>query len=232
MGEYSIGNYKFDSEEEYKAARKDFELIRAIRNKYDLKDPKIVRVILDKYKPQSVIGERFVNYLKDSLPQEKTIIDNKMLEDIDSELSQSSAFEKKQSQKSKDNETTRRQSRQNMRSSELYVDDEESDVEDLQGKVVFDKWIWSLATIPMAAGLFLPVLGITGLFSTIIIVVLNVVFLSLDCKEVRDAGYDIDKWLYLGIALVPVYIFVRESKTNRNWAPGIVWCVLFILSLF
>ena len=102
-------------------------------------------------------------------------------------------------------------------------------------EVVTDKWIWALATVPTVMGwvigALLASMGIGDILTTIIIIAMNITFLTLDVKEVRKTGMNVDSWLYLGIILVPVYLFVRESKTNRNNLPGIVWCVLFVIGL-
>ena len=95
---------------------------------------------------------------------------------------------------------------------------------------VSEKWIWPLATVGIVVSwITSSVFG--SLVSIILTIVLNIVFLSQDIKELKDAGYDPDSWMYMGFFLVPVYIFVRESKTNRNWVPGIVNCVLLFLDL-
>lgn len=94
-----------------------------------------------------------------------------------------------------------------------------------------DKWVWALATAPIIASIVLSILGIGGSISTIVLIILNCVFISLDEKELKRTGHDPEKWLWMGLVLVPIYLFVRESKTNRNWAPGIVWCVILLLGL-
>lgn len=97
-----------------------------------------------------------------------------------------------------------------------------------------DKWLWALATVPTLAGfillLFIP--SSASFLVTIAQIVLNIVFLSLDTKALRENGYYPETWLYLGILLVPVYLFVRASKTTKNMAPGIVNCILIVLSIF
>ena len=102
--------------------------------------------------------------------------------------------------------------------------------------IVSDKWIWSLATVPVVVGWLVPLvlahLEITNAYIPIIVVIaLNILFLTLDVKVLKLAGLNPDSWLFLGFLLVPIYLFVRESKTNRNCGPGIVWCVLFTLEL-
>ncbi len=99
-------------------------------------------------------------------------------------------------------------------------------------EVCSDKFMWTLATVPIAVSMLAPgLLGIRGTLLTIIVIALNITFLSLDVAEIKKSGYKADSWMWLGLLLVPVYLFVRESKTNRNWAPGIVWCVMFVLDL-
>lgn len=106
---------------------------------------------------------------------------------------------------------------------------------ELPSDAISEKWVWALATVPMVASLLLPSIlhsmGLSTSLATIVVVILNIVFLSADSKELRNTGKDPGAWLFLGFILVPVYLFVRESKTNKNYAPGITWCVLFAISL-
>ena len=90
-----------------------------------------------------------------------------------------------------------------------------------------DKWLWALAMVQFLSIMFLNRLGFLG---TVIIVILNCIFITLDEKELKKNGYEPQKWLWLGVVLVPLYLFVRAAKTNRKWGPGILWCVLFVVS--
>lgn len=96
------------------------------------------------------------------------------------------------------------------------------------------KWLWALAVVPLLVDmLFLQILGseYTDLHTifTLLQVGLNCTFLSLDVNYLKKAGWNIGKYLFLGLLLVPVYLFVRAAKTNKNFVPGIVWCGLATL---
>ena len=52
---------------------------------------------------------------------------------------------------------------------------------------------------------------------------------ALTIKDLKKSGIVVESWIWVGFVLVPVYLFVRAAKTNKNKAPGIVWCVLFVL---
>ena len=96
-----------------------------------------------------------------------------------------------------------------------------------------DKWLWALATIPLFASIVLDnVMLSASVLSTVIVVGLNILFISLDENELKNNGITAESWLWLGVILVPVYLFVRALKTTKNIIPGIVWCVMFVLSLF
>lgn len=103
-------------------------------------------------------------------------------------------------------------------------------------KAISDKWLWALATVPLLCNFFLSRFILPGGTFTILIMViviaLNILFLTLDNNHLKKSGYDPSGWLFLGIVLVPVYLFVRAAKTTKNVWPGIVWCIMFILSLF
>ncbi len=108
-------------------------------------------------------------------------------------------------------------------------------VENLQE--LSDKWVWTLACVPILGmileSIFLNVIGdSTGYAGTAIFVILNIIFITLDMKELNNKNFNPDGWLWLGVLLVPVYLFVRASKTNKKYGYAITWCVLFVLSLF
>ena len=104
-------------------------------------------------------------------------------------------------------------------------------------KNLHDKWLWCLATIPITVNLILfqlirPYEGDIGdLFITAVVFGLNTLFMILDNRYLKKAGYHMKKVLYLGFVLIPVYLFVRPAKTNKHFWPGIVWCLMFILQL-
>lgn len=59
----------------------------------------------------------------------------------------------------------------------------------------------------------------------------NILLCWLDEKQLSKSGHDTSKfkgWLWL----VPVYLYIRCSKTKVNLAPFIIWIVLFILLLY
>ena len=105
---------------------------------------------------------------------------------------------------------------------------------------ISEKWLWALATIPILTSIILgknwyalvpySIAQHTYLLS-IIVIVANIVFLSLDVSEIKKSGKDVGAWIWTGLLLVPVYLYVREKNTNKNYAPLIVWSILFILSL-
>ena len=96
-----------------------------------------------------------------------------------------------------------------------------------------DKWLWALATLPLLASIVLDsFIPSSSVLSWVIVVGLNCLFITLDEKELKENGFDAESWLWLGVVLVPLYLFYRAAKTNKNIIPGIVWCVLFVLDIF
>jgi len=99
-----------------------------------------------------------------------------------------------------------------------------------------DKWVWTLACVPIF-GMILEyiVLNVVGFHSEwtgiFIFITLNIIFVSLDISELENKGFHPDGWLWLGLLLVPVYLFIRANKTNKKFGYAITWCVLFMLSL-
>lgn len=100
---------------------------------------------------------------------------------------------------------------------------------------ISDKWLWALATVPFIDLLIRTFLNYqvapNPVVPLIIALVLNSTFLILDMKSLEKSGVNIEKWLWCGILLIPVYLFVRASKTTKNVIPGIVWIILEVLLL-
>jgi hypothetical protein len=100
---------------------------------------------------------------------------------------------------------------------------------------ISDKWIWALACLPAfifwIVKYFALLNGWEWWVPGACQIVANVFFFSKDIDEIKKAGQDAEAWLYLGLILVPVYLYVRESKTNKKYAPLVVWCVLFFIDL-
>lgn len=98
---------------------------------------------------------------------------------------------------------------------------------------ISEKWIWALAAGSTAIKYLLAFAMVAmkvpdgnAWIVSVGVVIANIVFLSKDIDEVKKSGRDVEAWLYLGVVLVPVYLFVRERNTNKNYAPLVVWCVL------
>ena len=100
---------------------------------------------------------------------------------------------------------------------------------------ISDKWLWALATIPIISEAlmrqFMPSI-ISSLDRSIILVILNSLFILLDVAYLMKRHIKLSAWLKTGILLVPIYLFGRAAKTNKHYAPGITWCILVLLSPF
>lgn len=96
-----------------------------------------------------------------------------------------------------------------------------------------NKYVWALATVPiLASWIVIWLFGISGYqLATLTTFGLNIVFLSMDVKMLKRCGKDAGKWLWLGIILVPVYLFMRASKTDKKYSYGIAWCVMLLLDI-
>lgn len=98
--------------------------------------------------------------------------------------------------------------------------------------VEFDnRYIWALATVPLFVSWIIAELWGDHTWVTGIVVLLNIVFIELDVNALKRIGKDAGSWLWLGIVLVPLYLFIRASKTDKNYAYGFVWCGMFLLDL-
>lgn len=104
-------------------------------------------------------------------------------------------------------------------------------VPNLPDSIIDNRFVWALATIPIFVSWFIGAIFGMQALTMIITIILNVLFITLDIKVVKNTGKNAESWLWLGIVLVPIYLFIRASKTDKNYGYGIVWCVMFLLSM-
>lgn len=97
--------------------------------------------------------------------------------------------------------------------------------------IVSNKFAWSLATVPILVSWFVEMLGFPFGVITISTIALNIIFLMLDSDELNKSGLNVNSWMWMGVVLVPAYLFVRASKTNKQYGYAITWCIMFILDL-
>lgn len=97
--------------------------------------------------------------------------------------------------------------------------------------IVSNKFAWSLATVPILLSWFVEMLGFPFWVITISTIALNIIFLMLDSDELNKSGINVNSWMWMGVVLVPAYLFVRASKTNKQYGYAITWCIMFILDL-
>ena len=75
---------------------------------------------------------------------------------------------------------------------------------------------------------FIPAIGAIFQFGTIVMILINCILLTVDCKNLEKAGYDVtpmgNPWF------VPVYLYKRAELFGHGKAYFIVWCVAFGLS--
>lgn len=97
--------------------------------------------------------------------------------------------------------------------------------------IISNKYAWSLATVPILVSWFVEMLGFSFWVITISTIALNIIFLMLDSDELNKSGLNVDSWMWMGVVLVPAYLFVRASKTNKKYGYAITWCIMFVLDL-
>ena len=99
---------------------------------------------------------------------------------------------------------------------------------------ISDKWVWCLAILPILIPILLKRFGIlpsTFTYDWIICVFFNGLFLILDKNEIEKSGI-YESWSYLGIILVPLYLVIREVKTNHNYSPAIINAFILAVDIF
>ena len=68
-----------------------------------------------------------------------------------------------------------------------------------------------------------------NLFTLIVPLAIDFLFIWLDQKELLYAEMLTESWMYMAILLVPLYLLIKEIKTNHHYSPIIIWCFLFAL---
>ena len=99
---------------------------------------------------------------------------------------------------------------------------------------ISDRWIWCMAVIPLSALILLcyfiePTRTLVFIWPAVSFFV-SLFFYIQDRKELVLKGQKRTSW-FLGIFLIPVYLVVREVRTNLNYCPAIIWCTLLFLAL-
>ncbi len=96
-----------------------------------------------------------------------------------------------------------------------------------------DFYFWLAAVVPLVFVIFSTALKINFVPLFIFTWAFYAVFIALDVKfvnkhkKVISPGFEA---ISIGL-LPPIYIFGRPSKTNKKYAPSIVWIILFIIVL-
>lgn len=106
-----------------------------------------------------------------------------------------------------------------------------STVPTMPSSVIDNRFVWALATVPILVSWIIEELFGVPELATIVTIILNIVFISLDVKALEKAGKNVESWLWLGVVLVPLYLFMRASKTNKQYGYAITWCIMFLVDI-
>jgi len=103
------------------------------------------------------------------------------------------------------------------------------------GTTIRHDLVWVAAFAPLTALLVNFVLAQIGLgtiwwLSLIVMLALNGAVLSADLRHLAAAGLNVAS-LKGWIVLIPVYLFSRAGVAGGGSGPGVVWCVLFIVTV-
>jgi hypothetical protein len=103
-----------------------------------------------------------------------------------------------------------------------------------QRPVVDNAFAWTLAVTPLLLILVDGAMAAAGVATGVtvgilIAVAVNTVLSVADSRRLKAVGINVPG--VLAVLLVPVYLFVRQSRTKQAaWIP-IVWCICFVASL-
>lgn len=100
-----------------------------------------------------------------------------------------------------------------------------------------NKWVWLIAIIPTFILLIVPLLGLypnaygeghefTSFIFLAIAFVITCLFLFMDYKELTRNGINnVKPWV--GVLLIPAYLFIRAARSTRKFNYAIVWSVFY-----
>lgn len=104
-----------------------------------------------------------------------------------------------------------------------------------------NKWVWLIAIIPTFILLIVPLLGLypnaygeghefTSFIFLAIAFVVTCLFLFMDYKELTRNGINnVKPWV--GVLLIPAYLFIRAARSTRKFNYAIVWSVFYAFYL-
>lgn len=93
-----------------------------------------------------------------------------------------------------------------------------------------DLWLYSLSFSPVGISFACNCLHMPWLSTACVCLVVTAFFLFLDLSELKSCGYDTTHLAAVGILIYPVYLFMRASRTNKNYAPAVLF--FFVLVFF
>lgn len=99
---------------------------------------------------------------------------------------------------------------------------------------ISEKWAWTLGFLPLLIFLIDIVLETfqqgaseSALGSAIALGISTSIFF-LDKNEL-EKYFKPGKWVWLGLFLTPVYLFIRANKTTKKYGYAIMWCITFVI---
>jgi len=99
-----------------------------------------------------------------------------------------------------------------------------------------NRFAWALAIVPLTLyysveqllTIFKPELSGTSIVF-LVCVLLNLILWGFDQDNLRKSGYRLSGWIYSGMWMVPVYLFVRAYKTGKKYGYAICSIVPSVL---
>ena len=88
-------------------------------------------------------------------------------------------------------------------------------------------YAWIMALIPFFGGIIEIALGFGRIY-----LLLNIIFGCIDENSLAKQGVDTSKFGVAAAFLIPFYLYKRAKVLNDGYSYFIVWCILFVLTLF
>lgn len=91
-------------------------------------------------------------------------------------------------------------------------------------------YAWVLAIAPIVLTFIAYRLAIYWAIVAIVIGIITIALWFFDKAAIEKAGYKSENWVYIGLLLLPVYLFFRANKTEKKYGYAICCCALLLIN--
>lgn len=95
-------------------------------------------------------------------------------------------------------------------------------------KAISDKWAWALATVPTGIMIVMPLITSSRGIMWALAITASIVFFFLDKAEIEKSGIGSYVWIWVGLVIVPIYLWIRVYMLKTSNGYALVWLAMLI----